>query len=55
MNANKNVQPEVSSGPYAAIRAMNQEVVQKFFKGESDDPAQIIERLEERAEYEEEE
>ncbi len=54
MNANKSMQPEVSSGLYAAIRAKNQEAVQKFFKGESDDPAQIIERLEERAESEEE-
>lgn len=36
------------SGPQAAVAAMDQEAVRIFFKGESDDPAQVIERLEER-------
>ena len=35
-------------GPQAAIVAMDQEAVQIFLKGESGDPAQVIERLEER-------
>ena len=35
------------NGPQAAIAAMDQEAVQKFFAGESADPAQVIERLEE--------
>ena len=35
-------------GPQAAVVAMNHEAVQIFLKGESDDPAQVIERLEER-------
>ena len=35
-------------GPQAAIVAMNHEAVQIFLKGESNGPAQIIERLEER-------
>ncbi len=55
MSTNNKPKSDVSSGPYAAIRAMNQESVQTFLKGESTDPAQIIERLEERAELEEEE
>ena len=37
-----------SSGPQVAIALMDQEAVQTFLKGESDDPAQVIERLEER-------
>ena len=52
MNTNKKPKSDPSSGPYAAIRAMNKEAVQIFLKGESTDPAQIIERFEERAELE---
>lgn len=36
------------NGPQVAIAAMDQEAVQTFLKGESDDPAQVVERLEER-------
>ncbi len=55
MNASKSKKLDVSSGPHAAIRAMNQEALQNFLKGESTDPAQVIERLEDRAALEEEE
>ncbi len=52
MSTNKKPKSDPSSGPYAAIRAMNKEAVQTFLKGESTDPAQLIERFEERAELE---
>ena len=52
MRTNKNTPSGVPSGPHAAILAMEEEAVQTFLKGESTDPAQIIERLEKRAEFE---
>ncbi|MDE2173428.1 MAG: hypothetical protein KGJ31_02410 [Patescibacteria group bacterium] len=35
-------------GPQAATVAMDQEAIRIFLRGESDDPAQILERMEER-------
>ena len=52
MNTNKSKKSDVCG---LRAKIVEQKAVQTFLKGESEDPAQIIERFEERAECEEEE